>query len=189
MAKTLTLKESNEYFGFKEGKQLSFVATQKMYRRTVQYNRDLTKQSLEDVKLQQQIQKYWTDVEQLTNMIEDIRLSTLDDDKKFEKIEELQRILDTKQNPAADGEYVLRSVDRDIDALDAAVNYLHDVIDAFLSEKQRDTIDEANGTDTIDLARRVAGLILGIEEEDDTGTKKSEADREQEEDDKSGLNN
>ncbi|MBX4172556.1 hypothetical protein [Weissella viridescens] len=188
MPKTLTLKGSNEYFGFKEGKQLSFVATQKMYRRTVQYNRDLTQQNLEDLKLQQQILKYGDDVERLTNMIEDIRLSTLDDDKKFEKIEELQSVLDTKQNPAADGEYVLRSVDRDIDALDAAVTYLHDVIDAFLSQKQRDIIDDANGTDTIDLARRVAGLILGIEEDENNDAKKSDADQEQDEDDKSGLN-
>lgn len=177
---------SNEYFGFKEEKQLNFVATQKMYRRTVQYNRDLTQQSLEDVKLQQQVQKYWTDIEQITNTIEDIRLSTLDDEEKFKRIDELQKVLDTKENPAADSEYVLRSVDRDIDALDAAVAYLHDVIDAFLSQKQREVIDEANGTDTIAMARRVASLILGIEE-DDEAPKEPQTDEKQDEDDKSGL--
>lgn len=186
MAKTLTLMGSNEYFGFKEEKQLNFVATQKMYRRTVQYNRDLTQQSLEDVKLQQQVQKYWTDIEQITNTIEDIRLSTLDDEEKFKRIDELQKVLDTKENPAADSEYVLRSVDRDIDALDAAVAYLHDVIDAFLSQKQREVIDEANGTDTIAMARRVASLILGIEE-DDEAPKEPKTDEKQDEDDKSGL--
>lgn len=186
MAKTLMLKGSNEYFGFKEDKQLNFVATQKMYRRTVQYNRDLAQQSLEDVKLQQQVQKYWTDIEQITNTIEDIRLSTLDDEEKFKRIDELQKVLDTKENPAADSEYVLRSVDRDIDALDAAVAYLHDVIDAFLSQKQREVIDEANGTDTIAMARRVASLILGIEE-DDEAPKEPQTDEKQDEDDKSGL--
>ncbi|WP_419154303.1 hypothetical protein [Weissella viridescens] len=188
MAKTLILKNSNEYFGFLEDKQLSFVATQKMYRRTVEYNRDLVQQDLEDVKLQQKVQKYFTDIEQLTNTIEDIRLSTLDDEEKFKRIDELQKVLDTKENPAADSEYVLRSVDRDIDALDAAVAYLHDVIDVFLSAEQRDVIDEANGTDTITMARRVASLILGIEDDDDETHKASTSDDEnQDEEDKSGL--
>lgn len=186
MAKTLMVTGSNEYFGFEEEKQLIFVATQKMYRRTVQYNRDLTQQSLEDVKLQQQVQKYWTDIEQITNTIEDIRLSTLDDEEKFKRIDELQKALDAKENPTVDSDYILRSVDRDIDVLDTAVEYLHDVIDAFLSQKQREVIDEANGTDTIAMARRVASLILGIEEDDET-LKEPEDGEKKDEDDKSGL--
>lgn len=176
MPQAMELNGSIELFNLEADQPMKIIPTQLQYRRTAQYMKDLAQQDIVDMKLEKAIQDYYRDVTQLSEAIDDIRDSDMNAADKAIKVNELQTIMNKKENPAYDGDNLLNKIDQSIEALDLSVEFLHDVLDDRLTKKQKSIVDEANGTEIIEFSRNLARQILGIpdESEEDEAEKKDE---------------
>lgn len=177
MTESFQLKNASKVFGDEVNMRL--VTTNEMYRRTIKYQRDMTKLSLIDAKQQQAITKYYRDI---TRMQEEIdRLSALDStgEDTNKQIANLMEAINSKPDPTLDEDYILRSYDVAIDRFEKNLEYLNDVLKDVLSDVQLKELNNASGTPIQKLAEEVTNRVLNVPDDPDNEVTDEEVSEEE----------
>lgn len=163
MPESFVLKATEKVFS--DDPNMRLVTTNKMYRRTIKYQRDMAKLRLVDAKHQQAITKYYRDITQFQDEID--RLSNLDTTgaDTAKQIANLREVMNAKQDPTLDEEYILQTYDAGIDRFDLNLEFLNDVLSDTLSDKQLKELNEASGTPIQDLAEEITNRVLNVPDE------------------------
>lgn len=163
MSENFELKTANKVFG--DDFNMRLVTTNKMFRRTIKYQRDKAKLDIVDAKHSQAISKYYRDITQIQEEID--RLSSLDSTslETNKRIANLMDAINSKVDPTLDEEYILQTYDAGIDRFDLNLEFLNDVFEDVLSVTQINELNEVSGTPIQALAEEVSKRVLNIPDE------------------------